>query len=497
MAAIRAARDADSMGILDAVTATFDSWFNTKTGMGTSKDRMTHTHVGGPEMLAPQVLAALYDSDDFAATIVDALIDDALRDGWTTTRRASEDDADELDGDESKEQAARIDRRCVELGVLSKFREAARWGRLYGGGAIFTVVRDGRLPSQPLDLENVTKVVALTVMERSELTPGTYYRDPLAPKFGEVEVWRYQSSTGGGTLEIHESRLLRFEGAPVTKTQRRQENGWSLSVLTRVYQILRDAGVNWMSVSHILNDASVGVWSIKGLAEAIANGRRKQVQDRMEVANMAKSVGRAVLIDADGESFTYATRTIAGLGELLDKTWLRVAAAARMPLTRLMGMSPAGLNATGASDIRLWYDAVKSYRTDDIQPPLERVVQLLARETQVASPEEWTVKWPSLWQMTPPEEATHRKTIADTDSIYIDKGVVTAAEVTATRFGGGQYSDGPIVVDLALREANENAEATALERDAEAKRAAEAVKPKPDVSSDDTSNAPTPPTGGG
>lgn len=481
------------MNFSDAFRATLDGWMNVLTGMGTGRDRSEATMMGAAAQLVPEQLAAIYDADDFAATIVDALPDDALRDGWTTTRRASARDGDELDGDDAKEQAAAIDRRCAELGVSKKLNEAAKWGRLYGGSAIFVVVRDGLRPTDPLDIDRVSKLVALTVMERSELTPVSYYRDPLAPKYGEVQTWRFQSSTGGGSLEIHESRLLRFEGVTTTRLRRRQENGWSLSVLTRVYEILRDAGVNWKSVSAILTDASVGVWSIKGLAANIANGRRKEVQDRMEVANMAKSVGRAVLLDADGERFEFRGAPLSGLDVLLDKTWLRVSAAARMPFTRLMGMSPAGLNATGASDIRLWYDAVKTYRTDDLQPALEVIVRLIARELGNASPGEWTITWPSLWQMSPTEQAAHRKTIADTDALYIDKGVVTKEEVTATRFGGGQYSDGPIVVDLEEREAGEaDAEAEQLEREAEAARAAKGASPKPQVSSKDTSLPATP-----
>lgn len=402
--------------------------------------------------LNEQMLDSLYDEDDFAATIVEALPEDGMRQGWEPTRRASEDDEDELAAKATKEQIATIKRRTTDLGVDARVMEAAIWGRLHGGSALFPVVEDGLDPSMPLDISRVTKLRSIVTMSRSELAWHALNDDPRSPNYQKPETWLFTPMTGGASMVIHSSRLLRFEGANVSRRRRMQEQGWSASVLQRVYEILRDAGMNWKSVSFILNDASQPVFKIKNLIDMIANGKKADLQNRMEVVNMARGAARALLVDAEFEDFEYRNGSLGGLDVLLDKTWIRVAAAARMPVTRLMGMSPAGLNATGESDVRGWYDSVQSYRTTDLQPPLETIVRLLAAELNAGSPDEWTIEWPSLWQMTPTEEAAHRKTIADTDAVYIDKQVVTAEEVCATRFGGGTYSDGPIIVDLTLRE---------------------------------------------
>ena len=53
-----------------------------------------------------------------------------------------------------------------------------------------------------------------------------------------------------------------------------------------------------------------------------------------------------------------------------------------------------------------------------------------------------SLKWPSLWQMSPTEEADYRNKIATTDGIYLQNQVLTPAEVAVSRFGGGRYSAG-------------------------------------------------------
>lgn len=429
-----------------------DGWASTITGIGTSRDKMAAARMYQSGRLTESMLDTLYDEDDFAATIVEALPEDGMRQGWEPVRRASEDDEDESAAKETKERIAVIKRRVTDLGVDARVMEAAIWGRLHGGSALFPVVEDGLDPSMPLDISRVTKLRSVLTISRWELSWDTINDDPRSARYQKPETWLFQPMNGGQPMVIHSTRLLRFEGANVSRRRRLDEQGWSSSVLQRVYEILRDAGMNWKSVSYILNDASQPVFKMANLISMIGNGKRQDLQNRMEVVNMARGAARAILVDAEKESFEYKNTSLAGLDVLLDKTWIRVAAAARMPVTRLMGMSPAGLNATGESDVRGWYDSVQSYRTTDLQPPLETIVRLLAAELKVGSPDEWTIEWPSLWQMTPNEEAAHRKVIADTDALYIDKNVVTSEEVCATRFGGGTYSDGPIIVDLTLRD---------------------------------------------
>jgi hypothetical protein len=133
-------------------------------------------------------------------------------------------------------------------------------------------------------------------------------------------------------------------------------------------------------------------------------------------------------------------------------------------VTLLMGESPAGLNATGAADIRGFYDNVAAWRKSDIEPGLKRILKCVLAEARQglgaaesvdgsanAGEPEWDIKWPSLYQPTDKEKAEVRKIVADTDSVYITSGVLDPTEVTLSRFGEGGWSM-ETTVDLELRE---------------------------------------------
>ncbi len=123
-----------------------------------------------------------------------------------------------------------------------------------------------------------------------------------------------------------------------------------------------------------------------------------------------------------------------------------------MPVSLLFGQAPAGLNATGDSDIRFFYDRVASWQKKELLPQMRRLLklQLLARQgpTDGKEPKRWSVTARPLYQLTAVEEANRRKVIADTDQVYVTMGAVTAEEVAAKRFGGSSYDDGPIVIDF-------------------------------------------------
>lgn len=149
-------------------------------------------------------------------------------------------------------------------------------------------------------------------------------------------------------------------------------------------------------------------------------------------------------MDAEKERFEYVARSLAGMPETLDRLALRLSAGTGIPVTLLMGQSPAGLNATGASDIRLWYDNVRSQQNQYLTPRIGRVVRLafLAKDgpTQGKEPEDWSISWRPLWQPTEKEQAETRYLTMQTDVGYIDRGVLSPRKVAESRFGGDRWS---------------------------------------------------------
>src|SRR6185436_11607604 len=189
----------------------------------------------------------------------------------------------------------------------------------------------------------------------------------------------------------------------------------------------------------MVSEASIGVVKLRGLIAMLAGPNQDIITKRLSLMDQAKSLVRALVLEAgDGnsapESFERVAMQFSGVPEMLDRFANLLSAVTGIPVTRLMGMAPAGLNATGDSDMRQWFDSVRSYQNRSIKPKLLRLFDLICR-AEGWTGENVTIEFNKLWQETPKEEADRRKTVAETDALYITNQVVSPERVAANRFG--------------------------------------------------------------
>lgn len=222
-----------------------------------------------------------------------------------------------------------------------------------------------------------------------------------------------------------------------------------------------------------MSDASQAVFKLQGLMAMIAGGQKDILQQRLEIVDMSRSVARAVMLDAENEDFDRKPSSFTDAAGMLDKFMLRLASVVDIPVTILMGRSPAGMNATGDSDFQHFYDNVKTAQENDLRPELERAIRLimLAQDgpTNGKEPAEWTLDFESLWQMTPKERAELEKATADKDKVYLETGVILPEEIALSRFRPDGWSP-ETNIDRDVRErmlAAELAEPTEPEEGAE------------------------------
>jgi len=123
-----------------------------------------------------------------------------------------------------------------------------------------------------------------------------------------------------------------------------------------------------------------------------------------------------------------------------------------MPLTRLMGVSPGGLNATGESDTVNWNNTVNAHRSQKIAPKLERLGRIVARSEGIAEPKSLSVTFPSLWQTTPTQEADIRLKTAQAMALLVEKSIIMPSEAAVSMFGKGKFST-EITIDVKARDA--------------------------------------------
>ncbi len=441
--------------ITQEVLSRLDAWANPVTGFGTTRDKTTFTRIAGYCRLTDQELSNLYHGDDTAAKLVDLLPQEMLREPFSVelgdpdlnTRVADKFDA--------------LDARCHLLDGL-------RWGRLYGGAAILIGCDDGFPASEPLQPERARDVSYLYTLDRRYLWPASYYTTPGDPKLGKPE--RYEVTVqgyAGTTILVHESRLILFGGSPTGIQERILNYGWDHSVFVKVYDVLAAYNDVWRAVQILASDANKAVFKMSGLTEAISEGAKEALEARARLIDMYSSTLRAIVVDAGddvskGESYERQSVSFADIPNLLDRWMLRLASAAEIPVTLFMGRSPAGLNATGESDFRGFYDRVRSKQHNDLAPKIRRLAEVYLRTKAGGSHPldedgklDATIKicFTPLWSEAPSIEAKRRVDIATADKTYIEAGVVLPEEVALTRFPeDGSFDDAAIKIDRPTRE---------------------------------------------
>src|SRR4029077_20547785 len=107
---------------------------------------------------------------------------------------------------------------------------------------------------------------------------------------------------------------------------------------------------------------------------------------------------------------------------------------------------PAGLNATGESDIRWFYDRIASTQQNRVAPALMRIIEiLLASMGKDPDKINHSIYFHPLWQPTEKEVAEAHFTQAQADAIYLDRDVVSPEEIALSRFGGDKWSYDTII----------------------------------------------------
>lgn len=390
-----------------------DRLVNMVSGLGTAKDKAIHSRFGFNTITAVE-LHAMHRSDWLARKIVDIIPHDMTRE-WRDWQ-AEDDHIERL------EEAERA------LGLQQKVTEVMQRARLLGGAAIYVGTRRGS-PASELKPDSVGQddIAYLHVLSREEVSAGEMVRDVLSPYFGRPSY--YQIATGSGQIvRIHPSRIIPFVGAPVFDRVSTGHDPWGDSVLQIVYDAVQNAATSQQHVASLIAEAKLDVITVPNLSEHLSTEKgTEELTRRFTLANMMKSSINALVLEGDGtngENWQQKTINFSQFPDLL-RLFLQVAAgAADIPVTRLLGQSPSGLNATGDGDIRNYYDNVASRQEVELRPTMAPLDEMLIRHALGSRPGEVHYTWSPLWQLDEVQRATIAKQKADTTKIYYDTGLI-------------------------------------------------------------------------
>ncbi|MEA3330620.1 MAG: DUF1073 domain-containing protein [Campylobacterota bacterium] len=393
-----------------------DSFQNINKDLGTSKDPRQGTFFIRNQKIDNVTANNLYSTNWLASNIVDIPADETIK-KW---RELNIEDESKLTAFENEEK---------RLNVKGNFAQALKWADVFGGAVIIMIIEGQDLKDPLLNIPKGS-LKRLITLDRWEITANPLTANILDDNFGKPQS--YIHSESGQT--IHHSRILKFNGNTPTIREMRENNYWGLSIYEKLLPAITDSMTSSDLINGLLYESNIDVYKLKGLNDLVGDGQDDLATKRIQLAHQLKSTINGIALDSeDGYEKKFAT--FAGLADIDTMFLQKVSAARKIPITKLLGTSAKGLNATGEGDLKNYYDEIAGIQEREYNPhldTLDRVMSMSLFGSEIEVPYEFK----DLNQLTEKEQADLEVQRSVRDNTYLINGVIDA--------------------DIALKELNSN-----------------------------------------
>lgn len=394
---------------MGTITYLRDRLTNLVANLGTKRDKAASSYYATP-ILTDQQLIAMYRTSWMAKKIVNIPAADSIR-RW----REWQADNTQIEAIEAEEK---------RLGLQGKLYNALAKARLYGGAAI--LIGDGSAPEDPLDPSRIAKqgIRYLAVLSRRELSTGEIEDDPESPYFNTPR--EYELSGTRSHLKIHPSRMVLVQGGNRMDDELvpGASQGWGDSVLLPVLDAVKNSDATIANIASLVFEAKVDVVRIPDLMQNMATPEyEEKLLSRLRLAATGKGINGTLILDSE-EDYSQKTASFQTLPDLIAAFLQIVSGAADIPATRFLGQSPAGMNATGESDVRNYYDRISAEQEITLSPAMATLDECLIRSALGSRPEDVHYIWRPLWQISDKERAEIGEKNANTAQKLSDTGLI-------------------------------------------------------------------------
>lgn len=365
-------------------------------------------------------LNALYRESWIVRRIIDVIPADMLK-NWITITSG-------LDPDVEK----RLSLTLRRTQLIDKLKRGMQWGRLYGGAlGVMLVKHQGYDLSQPLQLDWIMPgdFAGLLIFDRwNGVNPSSELIEDISdPDYGYPKYYTVTDPAGGGSVKIHHSRVVRFTGNTLPFWEEIAEMQWGASVVESIFDELRKRdNVSW-NIAQLTFMANIRVLKMQDLGQLLAatdNESQAELLRTLEAQNMLlNNMGMQVMDAADGlETHQY---TFGGLADCYQQFIMDISGAAEIPVTRLFGRSPSGLNATGESDLQNYYDMIAEKQESYLRPILNKVLPPFIISTLGSLPDDFDFEFDPVAEPSDKERADLAKCGTDNVVAAYNAGLIS------------------------------------------------------------------------
>ncbi|NTA27410.1 DUF1073 domain-containing protein [Allorhizobium ampelinum] len=366
-------------------------------------------------------------------------------------------------GEEDKsERIAGINDALLRFRVKDIFREAIEQDGFFGRGHIYIDVKGSDAPDETKSSigngkDAITKhkiakgsIRALRTVEAVWCYPIDYdANDPLSPNWYSPSTWYVMGK------QVHRSRLLTIVGREVPDLLKPSYSfgGLSLSQMARPYVD------NWLetrqSVTDLISAFSVMVLKTNLADKMSSDPGGDEAINRAEFFNAVRDNRGLMMIDKELEDFDNVSAPISGLDKLQAQSQEQMASVSGIPLVKLLGVTPSGLNASSEGELQCYYDWIHSLQEKVCRAQLQTVIDLIQMNEFGDVDTDIAFEFEDLWQMTEKEKAEINNIEAQTDVLLVDAGVISVEESRQrlandddSQYQGLDVDDVPMLPDM-------------------------------------------------
>lgn len=322
------------------------------------------------------------------------------------------------------------------FGLREVFRDAIELDGIMGQSLIYPDIYMGDKPAYDDDDEIQTPLLmdkakvargslaGFRVIEPTWVAPNKYdSRNPMDPTFYKPQEWFVMGK------RVHISRLMQIVSRTVPDILKPAYNFGGLSLM----QMMRPYIDNWLDVRQSVTDLikAFTIWNLStDMAATLQDGDSGVgLDDRLRLFTLMMKNRGVMATDSEAEALTNISAPLGTLDHLQAQAQEHMAAPARIPLVKLFGITPSGLNATSEGEIRTFYDSIHGMQERVLYKPLKCAIDLIQLSEFGSIDPELTSRFLPLYELDEAAQAVVRQTDANTDLIYVNGSVISPEEV--------------------------------------------------------------------
>ena len=336
-------------------------------------------------------------------------------------------------GDAEKVKAIEAD--FERLDVRSVFRQVSEHDGAYGRGHIFVEIdgvdgeEQGNIDELKMPIgtgDDLSKLkigrgslTALRTVEPVWVWPISYNSiNPLTRKWYRPQTWFCMS------FEVHKTRLLTFISREVPDLLKPAYmfGGQSLT------QLMMPVVENWLStraaIGKIVKRYSQDVIKVN-LTEALNSGNADKLFKRIKLFAATKNNSGMLTLDKEAEDYVNVSIPLGSLDLLQAQAQEHMCSLPRIPQIKLLGIQPAGLNATSEGELRAFEEMIHSYQEFFYRPNLTTIFKLVQLNLWGAIDEDLAFEFETLTEeLTEGEKADASAKVTSGVAAAFSEGVI-------------------------------------------------------------------------